>query len=82
MMTLFLNPFSLSEPIHTFTGIPQGSVLGPLLFAIFINDLPSVLRYSKHGIYADDTRAYLHCHQHELAEYVRRLNEDAQAVFT
>ena len=54
---LFRNHKSKSIPVPS--GVPQGSHLGPVLFLIFINDLPSCIKYSKILMYADDVKLFL-----------------------
>lgn len=40
------------------SGIPQGSVIGPILFVIFINDMPSHVKYNFCKLFADDCKLY------------------------
>lgn len=57
------------------SGIPQGSVLGPLLFVIFINDLPEAVDCGI-KLFADDTKAYQHVETQTDCEHLQR-NIDA-----
>ena len=47
----------LSDWTDVISGVPQGSVLGPVLFILYVNDLPDKVKsYCK--IFADDTKLY------------------------
>ena len=54
------------------SGIPQGSVLGPLVFVVFISDLPDEFKYSICKMFADDCKIYRRLNQ----ENVNKLQVD------
>ena len=53
-----------SQPQSVISGVPQGSVLGPLLFLCYINDIPTVVK-SKIKLYADDALLYRNINSEE-----------------
>ena len=60
----------ISELNKITCGVPQGSILGPLFFLIYINDLQGILGNNYFHSYADDNVIYCMNEKMELAERV------------
>ena len=61
------------------TGVPRGSILGPLFFLLYINDLCNCVKYSETHHFADDTNK-LQSHS-SLKTLVKRVNLDIKNLF-
>ena len=65
-----------SEPAAVTSGIPQGSVLGPILFVIYINDLPDCVKCDA-KLFADDTKIFT---RSDIKENREQLQRDLDAL--
>ena len=69
---------STSDYLEVSCGVPQGSVLGPLLFLIYINDLPSVSKVLSFYVFADDTNIFYS--SHDLITLQKVMNRELKKV--
>ena len=68
----------ISDPLPVTFGVPKGSILGPLLFLVYINDLPLAIKNCEATLYADDTALYYFAKEPHLLE--EALNDDLLRV--
>ena len=53
-----------SDVLPVPSGVPQGSILGPMLFTVYINSLPEALQSATCLLYAEDTKCYQRMFSH------------------
>ena len=72
------NMFLSMEVLSITCGIPQDSVLGPLLYLIFINDLPNASKKLTFYLFADDTNIYYE--SKDLSDLTKVVNKELRLV--
>jgi hypothetical protein len=75
----FVSFNSISSSIRPIQcGVPQGSILGPLRFLVYINDFPLALRDSTTFLYADDANCFVH--SNNIHDALIRMNSESSKI--
>ena len=68
-----------SEPKVMRCGVPRGSILGPMLFLLYINDLTNVSSFFMPILFADDTNLF--CTGTDLKNMIRQVDEELSKIY-
>lgn len=71
--------YDSSEDLVLRSGVPQGSILGPLLFTLYTSQFVSCLKHCQIHLYADDTQLYYSFNTSEVDSACSRINEDLKS---
>ena len=69
-----------SEHVEIYTGVPQGSILGPLFFSIYINNIITVSDRLNFLMYADDTTIYFNVEDFDNLTKETDINRELEKV--
>lgn len=67
---------ALSEPLLMRCGVPQGSILGPMLFTVYANDLPSIPQHCSMDFYVDDTKLLMSFQAQDCEPTMAAMNDE------
>ena len=70
-----------SKPATIKAGVPQGSILGPLLFLLYVNDLPALIE-SQTIMFADDTTVLSHGSSHQVVTSTIQRDLDSICLYS
>ncbi|CAG4973526.1 unnamed protein product [Colias eurytheme] len=73
---------SLSNTSSVLRGVPQGSILGPLLFILYSADVVNMIKNCNYQIYADDIQLYYSFHPNQTLDAITRVNSDLKDINT
>lgn len=69
-----------SEILYIDSGVPQGSILGPLLYSMYTCNISQYIEYSMSQLYADDTQLVMSFNPDKSADASKFLNTDLESL--